>query len=410
VLTDGTHAIYLDTVAGRRFSKIIGKVAATSVTVEDTITAANCTNRSWAIGGKLRYLWADTGYRRLLDDGSSSGDAKPGWIIEFVDGHSETTSTSEVRIGGDTTDGKLTVRGESEASVRPSITTSATWGLMIRQPSLIFRDFDVTQSSSGNYVIRSFAGGDNLFLNLKVSCSHASKASDGIACQANDVVSGCEIDNAVNGIYGHAEVTVYNSYVYDCTTGINSTTCISVQLLGNVVVDCTTGIVAGSATRVSTIANNVIDTCTTGILYDELATTSVAPWANNIIVNCTTGIHWSNASMTQKYLDAQWMGKVLGNCLWNNTTHMKANATSLTVTDFIDCFVASAEPFSVTTKASRKTAGNWTGNTEVRAAGFPQDNCGFLAATRNYVDCGIQREEPAGLALVNARRNTLIGR
>ena len=123
VAVDGSHVIYLLTSTGVRYFKITAKDdSAKTVTVTPN-PAGTDTGLTWAIGGR-RLSLNDASTKRLLDDGTT-GDAMPGWIVQFASGHTETT-TSQIRIrrNGDTTDGPITLQGEPGAATMPIITAN----------------------------------------------------------------------------------------------------------------------------------------------------------------------------------------------------------------------------------------------------------------------------------------------
>lgn len=399
VATNGTHAIYLDTAAGRRFSKITGvDNTAKTVTVEDTITAANCTNRSWAIGGMLSSLWG-TGYARLVDDGSSSGDAKAGWTIEFQSGHTETQSTTDIRVGGNTTDGPLVICGAAGAATRPLITTTYTFGVIVRA-QCVLRDFDIRTTVSGNtYVLRDFIGACE-FRRLRVYSTGATKATRGIDLLAGSRVYSCEVYDCLHGVYTmDNDIQVINSCIRDCATaGIYVSSTVPGEVIGNLIVDCGVGLdVPTGASRFPYVAHNVFDTCTTGYRNASAVPTNRSGMcASNIFANCTTGLLLSNAAMTEKYFTFHFFASFKSNAFWNNTTHFTLNATSTAVTVMEGGFTPSAEPFTTATKAARKTAGDWSQTTETKAVGFPAEVVGLQAVTRSHLDVGLQRQEPSG--------------
>lgn len=416
VATDGTHCIYLDTSAGRKFSKITAvDNSAKTVTIEDTITGANCTNRSWAIGGMLSTLWG-TGYVRLVDDGSSSGDAKAGWIIEFQSAHAETQTTTEIRVGGNTTDGPLIVRGASGAATRPVITTSYTFGLMVRGQCIV-SDFDVKMTTSANtYVVRDFVGRVE-FRRLKVYSTGATKATRGINLNGASRVYSCEIYDCLHGVYSETnnDDEVINCYIHDCATaGVYSNVTVPARIVGNVIVDCGIGIdVPSGGARYPVVTHNILDTCTTGYRNaSAIGASGTGLCASNIFANCTTGLLLSNAAMTANYFAYNFYTAFKSNCFWNNTTHFTLNATSTAVTAMEGGFTPSAEPFTTATKAARKTAGDWSQTTETKAVGFPAEVVGLQAVSRSYLDVGLQRQEPSGGSMVvqGRRQSSLIRR
>ncbi len=405
VASDGSHAIYLQTAAGRRFSKITAvNNSAKTVTIEDTITGANCTNKSWAIGGVLASLFG-TGYSLLLNDGTSSGDAKGGWIVELQSGHAETASVTIFRVGGSLTAGPLKIQTASGAASRPVLTTSSASGLTVSGIATILKGFDVKATASGaSYVVR--LNGEGCEANaIRAYSTGATKAAVGIGITSRSLANSCEVYDCQTGIspqVGEAN----NCYVHDCNTGsgigIDFGT-VGGMARGNVIVDCTTGI-SSSGTTLTSCVGNVVDTCTTGIIVGS-TTAGASVWCgtniNNVVLNCTTGLHFSNASATEAWATAAFYFNYKFNAFYNNTNHLKYNATtSNDVTPWDGFVVLTADPFTTASKATRKTAGDWSGGTDLKSAGFPQSVVGLMAVTRSYVDLGIQRQEASSTTVI----------
>jgi hypothetical protein len=126
VATDGSHVIYfIDTTAGdRRFASISatsGSGGATpTVTVNEALTGS-LSGIAWAIGGKRASLGSATS-RLLVNNNGSSGDAMPGWTMQFQSGHTETTTRFDLHRAGDTTTGPITIEGIAGAVVKPLLT------------------------------------------------------------------------------------------------------------------------------------------------------------------------------------------------------------------------------------------------------------------------------------------------
>lgn len=160
---------YGATSSGRKFSIIASVDSGTQVTLDDVLSATHSGNLTWAIGGKRASL---AGSSRLIDDGST-GDIKAGWIVELGDGYTETLSaTIRTRISGDTTNGPITLRGESGSSVKPVLTFSNNGRSFWCVASYwTFRDFNLVSSGSGTsrWGLVTDTGTDREFRNIKVS-------------------------------------------------------------------------------------------------------------------------------------------------------------------------------------------------------------------------------------------------
>lgn len=119
VLTDGSHALWLNTASGRQWSKITGKDdGADTVTVADSFNIGSGSAVDYAIGGKRNTI-EDADSRQLF------ADAKPAWTIDLEDGTYTLTSVINWGVSGDGT-GPITVL--SSTATRATI-TSATSGI-----------------------------------------------------------------------------------------------------------------------------------------------------------------------------------------------------------------------------------------------------------------------------------------
>lgn len=94
VLADGSHAIWLDTASGRKWSKITAvDDGADTVTVEDSFNIAAGSPVDYAIGGK-RLDINSTNSRNLLVT-----SLKPGWKVDLEDGTYTLTSRIDILPG-----------------------------------------------------------------------------------------------------------------------------------------------------------------------------------------------------------------------------------------------------------------------------------------------------------------------
>jgi len=296
VATDGSHVIYMVTSTGVRYFKITAKDdSAKTVTVTPN-PAGTATGRSWAIGGRRLDL-NDSSTRRLLDDGTT-GDAMPGWIIQFASGHAETT-TSNIRIrrSGDTTDGPITLRGEPNAATVPIITANFN-GVMFTSGAgngHHFRDFIALNSNgtkTASMFLQSGSGGFYCIVEGVTIGDSTNYFWKGISTAvANWTVKNCSIQycasNAFEGTAG--------GYVVDrCRIESNGAGCVftgtgSVCNVRHSVIANNTGIgiseasEGGSITGSGSIVGNVIyGNGSDGI---RVASTSVRTWAALLIQN-----------------------------------------------------------------------------------------------------------------------------
>lgn len=164
VATDGSHALFLagPTAGQPKVIKIIA-VDNSAKTVQITpSTEVGGFGITWAIGG-IRASIGGTTSKCLLDNNGAAGDATGGWIIEFQSGHAETivatvTVQRTTGIGGTA---PLIIRGTSGAATIPILTFSNTgtaFALAVASVGVVFRDFEVKNSSGNTSSSIAFGG------------------------------------------------------------------------------------------------------------------------------------------------------------------------------------------------------------------------------------------------------------
>lgn len=210
VATDGSHAIWMDTPSGRKFSKIVGRVLGDAgkgvqarVTVEDTFSFAGGVN--FAIGGKRQTLESDASQ---LD----YSDFKEGWTVEFDSGTYDLDNTWTVPIS--TVNGPgFTIRAASGFTTKPLIrrtSTTATTemiqlGHRTRITDIRFEN-DSTANNSGNNILRN----NNFLIGViaercEFICDRTSSSNGGWGFRGSNSIglSGIFLDcRFEGGIYG----------------------------------------------------------------------------------------------------------------------------------------------------------------------------------------------------------------
>lgn len=306
------------------------------------------TDTAWAIGGK-RVSVLNNNSPKLVENNSSTGDAKPGWIIEMASGHTETISaTKNVRCIGDSTTGPITIRGASGAATLPLITASNNGvAFSLRGGQTVLKNFEMRNSNAtktASIAVQFIAtGGFTSTMGLKIS--HSTNKfwkgfvilnSDGTASQ---VIRDCEIGFCANagieqsdtGGGNSAGVRIMWNFVHDCGAGgiavLGTGNGVMGMLIhGNIIYNITGIGIALNQARSSydtmvVVTHNTIDTCTSdGLKYATTSALTAIVIANNISSNNGGyGFNFSAASFTAAYRDA--IGMIVdGNNTYNNTT------------------------------------------------------------------------------------------
>lgn len=202
VATDGSHAIFLnDSTAGaRNFGKITASSGSGGATPTVTVSDAfglSLSGKSWAIGGKRATITGTTS-KKLFDNNGGSGDAMPGWAVEMQSGHAESIGGQiDFRRAGDTTNGRITLRGKSGAATMPVLTwTGGTIGLVPRQSGWVFQDFDLRSTVGGSVI---WTGASTNIKYIGLVAEHATNHwTDGFYLTGGGECIGCRVGRMTN--------------------------------------------------------------------------------------------------------------------------------------------------------------------------------------------------------------------
>lgn len=214
------------TSSGRQFSIIASVDSGTQVTLDDNLAATHSGNLTWAIGGKRATLESA---KRLLDDGSITGDAKGGWTIELADGHTESLSTRILtRVGGDTTNGPIIIRGETGATVKPILTFTANGeGFTLNINYVQLHDLELRNSSGTKTLSVAVTVTNGTAVGLVISGVVAADATHnwltGVRFAGNGCrIYGCEIANCTDVGMRHQNATgavvIERCHIHDNTS------------------------------------------------------------------------------------------------------------------------------------------------------------------------------------------------
>jgi hypothetical protein len=409
VATDGSHVIYLaDSTAGaRNFGKITAKDdTAKTVTVSNAF-GLSLSGKSWAIGG-VRASVAGANSVKLFNNNNSSGDAMPGWVVELQSGHAETISSSNairMRRAGDTTSGRVVLRGATGAATRPRIDISATGGNIILFDAVLneLSDFDIryTGGSTGSAVHVYCNGATDCAVNKIRFYGSTHKTGTCIYLGGGSLrVTNCELSDCATGIGtgGGGGSMFENLWVHDCSgDGIvldsNGGEVYNCILGPNITGD---GIVldwSGSQFRRSSIRKCTILAGGDGIQITaspSSAATNVA--LDNIYIHSAGGYGFNFGSLTLAQLQAY--GVKVRNCGFGSVTSGTINSGLSSVLE--NCVTS-----ATVDNASFATGGDFTigAASTLKGVGYPSAVMGLNSTTRSYVDVGAaQRQETGGAA------------
>ncbi len=423
VATDGSHVIYLaDTTAGhRRFAAINAKAgsggATPTVVVEQAFTI-NLTTKSWAIGGKRAALGSASS-SLLYDNNTASGDAMPGWIMEFQSGHTETiAANANPRRAGDTTTGPIIIRGKAAAATRPVITFSNNGpGWTIRAAYWQFRAFEMQNSNATKTASIAFTtAGTNPLVIEDIKCKDSTNKFwkfyvDSVPAGGYKIVS-CEIGNTANsaihlsggGTCGGVEIInnwIYNSGAAAILLAANNY--FGAVIRGNIVYN-TTGVgisydnsrndPAGSAI----IEENTIDLSSSdGIQIVTASVQSITSLdiINNILSNNGQyGLNFAAAGHTDAQI-AAYAPFIKGNNTYNNTSGAyHSNTGTYTNTT---CPWASGDLGLNPTYTAASTGDYSITNAALKSQGYPlggTQRIGTGSTTYSYVTPGAAQPLP----------------
>jgi hypothetical protein len=268
VATDGSAVLYMVTSTGVKFFKITAHNGIDTLTVTPNPAGTN-SGLAWAIGGKRASLTSASSLL-LVNNGGAAADAKPGWVIEFESGHTETkTSRLDIYVSGNTTDGPFTIRGASGADVKPVFTLSGgTSDMVVRGSYILLKDFSIAGASSATNFLLD-VNLYNRYEGLTVS------GFSGILFQGGSVpltschIIGCELNGGSTGIWASQNLKIIGNRIHDQTAN---------------------GIVGAGSLSGLTIAHNLIHRCGADGVYIDQGRTDAFAAVNifgNTVTDCT---------------------------------------------------------------------------------------------------------------------------
>lgn len=355
VANDGSHVIRLITSTGVQYFQILARDNGAKTVQVTPNPAGTSSGLTWAIGGRRASL-NDTSTRRLLDDGSS-GDAAPGWTVQFASGHTETTTANiRIRRAGDGTNGPITVQGEPGATTRPVLTANFNGVMFITGAGTNhrFRHFSALNSNgtkTSSIFLQTGSGGndwqvEDMWIGDLSGNGFGKATSTSVSGRvANSLIRGCASDG-VELTSGSGTVSVVNTRIVSSGgAGISrETTSFHVSVLDSLLIGSagagfqTSGSGGGSESPV--ICGNIFHgNGGSGILLDSTAGRHIGMlqiFKNIFSANGAYGIDAS--AVSQALADA--VGLILSrNAYWSNTSGLVAGLSDP------QAITLSADPF-----------------------------------------------------------------
>ena len=336
VLADGSHAIWLDTGTGRRWSRIDAvDDTLKTVTVEDTFTIDNASPIDYAIGGKIEDLL--TGF---VQEGNGNNNLSGGWGLEIqYTGTDYDLGTTQLNMqtGGGQTNGYIKVYGTGG---RPKITISQTanGGQMIAMNSTsnflwfenLHLEFTIGNGAAG---FQKLSGGDradnNRWWNVKFIVIKDDTLSSGFII-LDYTGNSPELPDIQNC---HFEFQAGLEVIQDDDRALQFSPSVGKPMLQ--VENCYFKNVGGYAIRVEAgdgakIRNNIFDNCCSEASSDQvimLATDCTGAYVENNVIygSASDGIYFSN--------NGSWAASIIKNNVIVNCGGYGINASDSTFLD-----------------------------------------------------------------------------
>lgn len=407
VATDGSAALFLNdsTTGHRNFAKITGSAGSGGATPTFTVSEAftgSLTGKSWAVGGLRASLGSATS-KRLIDNNAAAGDAMPGWIMEMQSGHAETVSaTINVVRNGDSTTGRIRLRGTSGAATMPILTFSNNGHAFTPTNILLswsFEDFEMQNSNATKTASTCFETVHNvskcLFKGLRVN--HAtnkfwrfSSAFNNYSCR----IKGCSFANFASNLIssGNALGLIFEDNIVDgcgadaisllAATDIIIRRNIIVNTVGIAIILATGGVSNSTHAGAFEVEHNTLDgNSSDGMKVTGLVSINGSIRNNQFTNNGGYGLNFSNAAALAA-IDGS------GFTIDSNNTFGNANPYNPAALGTNDPGV---NPNYVSTSGK-----NWTPtNPAVWRVGAPSVFGIASGATPNYPDIGaVQHQTP----------------
>jgi hypothetical protein len=379
VPTDGSAALFIDTLAGRAYSRILNvNNTSKTVTVEDNFTITSGSARNYAIGGKLAHF--ANSWRVFYD-------AKGGWIIET---ETDQIISAGIVLGGSGTDsnGPITLRGK---------TFLKTLGLTLEQGTKwIIENLQFSRLST-------MTGGNVGVVEIEVCIRNCKITPVGISTENSDSNSkfiirliDCEIgpctEHGIWSVSNWSHVWLQGCWIHDCGShGILSNLNEGVTMINCLITSNNSNGVqiapksSGSKIR---IINCTFDGNRQSGLY--LTGTAVTPMIYNNIFsnNGEYGIRTTSA------LQVNFPDLFDHNAFFNNTSGARLNAP------------IGANDTTLDPQYSNREGLNYSIGTNLKAKGYPPATRFIGAnqsATKSYIDMGVaqRREKIVGIQSVN---------
>lgn len=362
------------------------------------------TNTAWAVGGK-RATIGGTNSKKLVDNNSTTGDMKAGWIVEMQSGHSETLAATLNFYAIGSFSAVVTLRGVSGAAARPVLIFSNN-GIAISIPTAAngsqwlegfeLKNSNATKTSSSGIDVSAT---NVMIKNVKISNSNTGTTPGKFWRAINDsgnrsalTIDGCELGYNVSYAIALMQTgcMVTNCWIHDggldgIYWGANRQ---SLIIHGNLITTMTGDGIKLDAVGLdyAIISHNTINNCSDGIDYGSAG--SMIMILNNLISNCTA--YGMRLASTFASLDAAqgYNSRIVGNCMYNNASG------NFSVTGIDEGSTTGVNPSYTSSGTNDYSIG-----TALNAKGSPLGGSAYVgngSTTYSYIDPGAAQRQEAG--------------
>lgn len=362
-------------------------------TVTVDVAPTGLTTNAWKIGGQ--YLWPSAATVNVMEGALGLGENSAPDILQFNNSPATKTVTYlTARVGGNSTKGKVIIRGKS--GVRPVLNiTNTAVGLTLSQGFWHTENIEVQQNgASGNAITNTV--GNATFKNVKVSDAGAIGISHDDRCTIIfSEISGCGTSGITSSNGTNTARLYVGNYIHDnagdgilaSITSVN----IIVGMIGNIIdTNAGRGIFLSGAIAVGAGQTLIMNNTIYGNLNSGLEITDADNYPiviNNIFKDngdTATEYNWEQVAGTGESIGMHAYNcfNISGGVGGGNLLNVTADATDITT-----------DPLFTNAAGGDFSLGS---TSPCKATGFPGQ---FLGSNLGYMDMGaVQRQESGGAA------------
>jgi len=370
-------------------------------TVQVSVDINATADRAWAIGGQ-RATISSTTSRKLAENNSAAGDARPGWRLRFMGGSSFSDTTASVitfRRSGDTTSGPIIIEGDPNAATKPIITGNFNGTLLATNTSvveIVFQNLDLRNTAgTKTSTIGINIGSSGRALIRNVSINHQTNYfAQAINPAGNSIIENCNFRYQTStAIASGNTITLRNTFIGNCTShALTFTTNVGVFICGNIFANVGGDAIRPLAALTSSnyapmyIGGNTFYNVTGDCIENSTSSSATGAYRgltieNNIFHTAASGINVSGSGITTAFLQAvTWRNR--NNCFWNCTNNFLPSSG-------IDFTVVSENNVFADPQFTDAANNDFSIGPNLKALGFQTTNIGAGdSSTRSYLDIG----------------------